>query len=798
MQQPTFPINEASRLQALVNSGLLDTAVEPRFDRLTHLVQQCLGTDIVLISLVDSDRQWFKSRQGLAACETARDISFCGHAILTDDIFEVADASLNSKFADNPLVSGAPFIRFYAGAPLHFEGERIGTLCIIDPKPRQLTERERQILREFADVTEQEISDRLQEHSHQQLAIRELMYRSVLEGTRIGTWQWNVQTGETLFNERWAEITGYTLEELAPITINTWLSLAHPDDLATSGELLEQHFAGLLPFYDCTCRMKHKAGHWVWVHDRGRVISWTESGKPLMMYGTHSDVTEQKQAEQALKTSRDQFQNLLANIPGMVYQYQQWPDGRNAFPYASDNFKKIYGVSPEQVTQDASVVFDKISPDDLPDLAQSIEHSARTLTLWQRQYRIVDSEQNVRWLSGSASPEKMPDGSTLWHGYIEDITAVKQHYLELERLNTEYKLSQQRLDIASETAQMGFWQASLKSGRLWWSPVIYQIFGFDESVIPSVALFKSSLHPDDVKIVEESEQRALDTGIHDVVHRIVRPDGNVRWVHEMARLLPGTLETEQVLIGTVQDVTERIQLQQLKDEFISTVSHELRTPLTSIKGALSLLESGKVIQVPASMQRLLQLAYRNSERLIQLINDLLDIEKLVAGKMPFDIQPLMLHDELSTAIDNLQPYACQHSVQLVLADGTESLAVQADPMRLQQVLTNLMSNAIKFSRPGGQVIIKAQSAAGNIQITVADQGLGIAPEFKPRVFERFAQADGSTRRQHGGTGLGLAICKELVEQMHGSIYFESEQGIGTVFYVNLPATVALNPEVVSE
>jgi len=243
MQQPIIPANEPERIQALVNTTLLDSVDEPRFDRLTQLVKLCLGTEIVLISLVDTERQWFKSRQGLDACETSRDISFCGHAILSDNLFEIADARCDKRFSDNPLVTGEPYIRFYAGVPLTIEQQRIGTLCIIDPKPRHLNEKERLVLRQFADAVEQEIGDRLQEQSHQKLAASELMQRSVLEGTRIGTWQWNVQSGETVFNKRWVEIVGYTLSELMPLSINTWISLAHPDDLVESGRLLEQHFA---------------------------------------------------------------------------------------------------------------------------------------------------------------------------------------------------------------------------------------------------------------------------------------------------------------------------------------------------------------------------------------------------------------------------------------------------------------------------------------------------------------------------------------------------------------------------
>ncbi|WP_445767649.1 ATP-binding protein [Rheinheimera sp.] len=471
----------------------------------------------------------------------------------------------------------------------------------------------------------------------------------------------------------------------------------------------------------------------------------------------------------------------------MVYQYQLWPDGRTAFPFASEGIEKIYGVLPEQVISDANFLFAKIHPDDIEPLSESIRQSAETLTIWQHQYRFFVDDETPIWLSGRATPERMPDGSTLWHGYIEDITQVKQYYLELERVNAKLQLSQQRLDMASETAMMGFWQASLKTGELWWSPVVYQIFGFDENITPSVALFKSSLHPDDKQAVTDSEQRALETGLHDVVHRIIRPDGSIRWVHELARLLQQEQNPDQILVGSVQDVTERMQLQQMKDAFISTVSHELRTPLTAIKGALGILNSENVELTPVKMQKLLQVANNNSERLAQLINDLLDIEKLAAGKMPFNIQALSVRAELQLAVDNLQPFASQYKVMLKLQNIASGLLVQADALRLQQVVTNLLSNAIKFSPPDSDVVVTADLHDDIVRFSITDTGSGIPVEFHPHIFQRFTQADGSNQRQNGGTGLGLAICKELVGQMGGSIGFNSEPGKGSVFYFALPA-----------
>lgn len=180
MQAPDKPTYEANRLAALMLTQLLDTSPEPRFDRLTHLAQLTLKSDIVLMSLIDNDRQWFKSKQGLTVCEMGRDVSFCGHAILGESIFEIADALEDERFANNPLVLGEPFVRSYLGVPLKHESQLIGTLCFISLRPRIFSAEEREIATGFAAAIEQEIHDRLQEHDHDKLVASELMYLSAL------------------------------------------------------------------------------------------------------------------------------------------------------------------------------------------------------------------------------------------------------------------------------------------------------------------------------------------------------------------------------------------------------------------------------------------------------------------------------------------------------------------------------------------------------------------------------------------------------------------------------------------
>jgi PAS domain S-box-containing protein len=163
-----------------------------------------------------------------------------------------------------------------------------------------------------------DISDRVR--ADEELAEERWRLANIVEATRAGTWEWNVQTGETVFNEQYARMVGFTLEELLPTSIKTWEKLAHPNDLIHSNELLEKHFEGELPYYDCECRMKHRDGHWIWIHDRGRLITRTDDGKPLMMFGTHTDISGRKQVEQELKESESHAHALIDAIPDLMFR----------------------------------------------------------------------------------------------------------------------------------------------------------------------------------------------------------------------------------------------------------------------------------------------------------------------------------------------------------------------------------------------------------------------------------------------------------------------------------------------
>ncbi|HWY70545.1 MAG TPA: CHASE3 domain-containing protein [Terriglobales bacterium] len=249
------------------------------------------------------------------------------------------------------------------------------------------------------------------------------------------------------------------------------------------------------------------------------------------------------------------------------------------------------------------------------------------------------------------------------------------------------------------------------------------------------------------------------------------------------------------VIGSVvlvfRDLTRRQQIERMKSEFVSVVSHELRTPLTSIHGSLALLASGLLGRVDAKGTRMLEIAVSNTDRLIRLLNDILDIEKLDSGKMDIRQMQCSARELIEHAIDVMRPMA--QNQHITLSAKKSELFIYADRDQCIQCLTNLLSNAIKFSEPGGMVKVAAKSIGTHAQFEVSDQGRGIPENKKNSIFERFHQVDTSDSRKRGGTGLGLAISRSIVEQHGGKIWVESQLGIGSTFFFTVPLAQTHNP-----
>lgn len=236
----------------------------------------------------------------------------------------------------------------------------------------------------------------------------------------------------------------------------------------------------------------------------------------------------------------------------------------------------------------------------------------------------------------------------------------------------------------------------------------------------------------------------------------------------------------------IRDITERKRVERLKDEFVSTISHELRTPITSIMGSLGLLVGKAAGALPEPASRLLAIAHRNSQRLTQLVDEILDLSKLESGEASFRLKNVDIRAVAEQAIEAMRGFAASYGVEILLDNSSVSERLCVDPDRLLQVVTNLLSNAIKFSPPGHVVVVATRNMGAAVRLSVRDWGPGIPDSFRSQIFEKFAQADGSDARRRGGSGLGLNIVKHIVTHLGGAVSFTDAPGGGTVFHVDLP------------
>lgn len=347
--------------------------------------------------------------------------------------------------------------------------------------------------------------------------------------------------------------------------------------------------------------------------------------------------------------------------------------------------------------------------------------------------------------------------------------------------------SQQRLALHVQQTPLAVieWTTDFKITD--WNPAAEKIFGYKKAEALGKHAAELIVPASAKHIVNEVWSSLIkQRGGEQIINDNITKDGRViscEWYNT-----PLVNEQGEVVgvASLARDITERQKMEKMQNDFISTVSHELRTPLTSIRGAMGILTNGVLPTDSDEYQHMLQIANGNSERLLLLINDILDIQKFESGKMEFDLQPLELFPFLTQAIEANQAFAEQHHVHYHLKDSQQNLSVTADPNRLMQVMNNLLSNAAKFSKPGQEVEISLRRQDDSARISVVDHGIGISDEFVTHVFERFTQGDSSNTRQTGGTGLGLSIVKNIVERHDGTISFESKPGRGTRFYVDLP------------
>ncbi len=366
------------------------------------------------------------------------------------------------------------------------------------------------------------------------------------------------------------------------------------------------------------------------------------------------------------------------------------------------------------------------------------------------------------------------------------LVSANRTYLNIRQnilLHSVNRESEHRYQTLLNTATDAFYLHDIEGNLVDTNKEACQSLGYNRDELLGMTIF--DIDQDSSKYDISRLVSMLEQGQHIRLERIhCRKNGECFPVElSLAQL---EMKNKKFISIIARDITERQRIDKMKNEFISTVSHELRTPLTSIRGSLGLILGGAMGELDSKLKSMLDLASNNTERLLHLINDILDIQKIESGQMQFEFSEIDLAPFLQQVIIDNEPYAVQHHVEFIITDSLENAVVSADRYRLMQVMANLLSNAAKFSPAGSKVEIALTKSDNDYRITVTDHGAGIPPEFHKRIFNRFTQVDSSDSREKGGTGLGLNISRLIIEKHRGEIGVNSVPGEGSSFYFNLP------------
>ncbi|MES2954736.1 MAG: PAS domain S-box protein, partial [Pseudomonadota bacterium] len=606
-------------------------------------------------------------------------------------------------------------------------------------------------------------------------AASEQQFTSAFENAAIGMAVLGTDSRRLRVNRAFCEMFGYSQAELmAPGAPD----VTHPDDMAEDVLQRRRALAGEIDTYQREKRYLHKSGRLVWATLTCSLVRDAQ-GRPLHFISQLQDITERKLAEQLSRDSEERFRAL-------VELSNDW------FWEQDENFRFVQ-VSGERAER---TLAGKNSNSSLGKLRRELPYVNMSESVWAaheaqlarrepfRDFEVtrLDAQGEVRHLSISGVP--IFDASGRFTGY----RGTGRDNTEIRRASERVHASERQLREITDAVPALIAYVDADQRCRFHNRAYQEAFGLRSEDILGKSMrelmepaFYEALRPkvEEVlagyPVVYERKQRSISGDVRDYV------------VNYFPRY--GEDADEGKVIGfysLATDITELKRIDRLKSEFVSTVSHELRTPLTSIRGSLGLVSGGIAGQLPDAAMKLIGIAKNNCERLIRLINDILDIEKIESGKMRLDLQPMALMPLLTQAIAANEGYGLASQVSLTLLCDEPGLQVRVEADRLTQVLTNLLSNALKFSPPGGNVEVQVTRAGLGVRIEVRDHGPGIPEEFRTRIFQKFSQADSSDTRQKGGTGLGLNISRALVERMGGSIGFQSRVGEGTTFFFELP------------
>lgn len=783
--------------------GIFDRNPDPALDELVELAAVLCDADYGYIGWMDFNRLWFKARVGFKATELPRASTADQWMLEKGEPLLIADASQDPRFPPEGIpLPGASSCLSYAAVPLFSSDEHlIGTMAVLSPKMAQFKLEHLTLLEILGRqaVTRLELYNRirLQEQAQRQrqrteraLAIERCFVAATLDSIPALVAVLDTAGRVVRMNYPCAQLTG--------------LSLAHAVGQPFVDEFLEKDdrgwAAGKLQEASTGQASGPHETFWRAAGGESRRVSWTlrpllgPSGEIQYLIVSGQDVTDQREMEKTLLKSEARYREVVENSLGFVFTCSM--EGRltslNAFTAETLGYR-AEGLVGRFVTE----LTDAEGAAAFQDCLNTLESAEE----WQGSLPLRRSDGVYRRIAVRSRRMQLPGERPFVLNHGMDVT---EQYEAEEALHMATRQREQILEAVDD----GIFGMDLdgkvsfinEAGARMLGYTADQLVGRDLHELIHHSHADGTPYSRSTSPILQALRRCEPIRMRDEV--FWRQDGTAIPIEYSANPL---IEGGEVcgMVVAFQDVSERRRLEKMKDEFISTVSHELKTPLTSLRASLGLVQSGTLDKRPEKQRQMIDIAIGNCDRLVRLVNDILDFDSGEKGRLPLNreaVDPMTL---LRRAADIAHNAATQARIDFRFEVNAKP--VFADEERVLQVLNELVGNAIKFSPPGTSILLAAWNVeataaradgpeAGEVCFMVEDQGRGIAPEKLERIFERFQQGDGSDSRALGGTGLGLALCRSIVEQHGGHIWAKSEVGKGTRFLFTLPAAVATDTQ----
>ncbi len=632
----------------------------------------------------------------------------------------------------------------------------------------------------------------------------EFRWKFALEGAGDGLWDWNVATGTVFYSSRWKEMLGFSEDEIGN-SLDEWEKRIHPEDWQATLASVQAYLDGDTPVYNSEHRVRCKDGSYLWILDRGVVVSRDAAGKPLRLIGTHADITLRKQADQDLKSYREDLEQLLQQQTALlrtneyrlrtIFDTMQdlvWmKDMAGVYLACNPKIERFFGVREAEIV--GKTDYDFVAAE-LADAFRAHDLLAMEQGTTINEEWITYPDNGQRVLLETTKTPLMVDGLLVGvMGVGHDITARRQAEIQI-RANEEQLRAFYSLDLVGLTI------TSPDKGWLRVNACLCKMLEYTEQELFNKT-WAELTHPDDLAADVAQFERLLANEIdgYSLEKRFVARSGRVIPTKLVVRCVRGDKGEIDYIMAMVEDITEHKQAlaavdlaNRAKSEFLANMSHEIRTPMNGVIGMVDVLLN---TALDAQQDKMARVIRDSAYTQLGILNDILDFSKIEAGMMELSREPFSLAEVLEQTCSLIHIHALQKQVRLSWSVGEDvPQLLEGDALRLRQVITNLVSNGVKFSSGlghEGRVMLQAlcMDKADEriwVKISVNDNGIGMSHATQSRLFKPFTQADVSTTRIYGGTGLGLSISRMLTRMMGGKIEVASTPGVGTTFTVSIP------------